>query len=234
MNINTSRSFHALALACSIAFLQAVSQADCIIKENFSTPLSSETWGISDAKKVNSAEGILSLTAQGPETSYAITNIQMTAPNELLNFTKRQVEIQFADLELTGDVPPQNREFFILMYNFGENSMGTSELRLRFDGSGGVMIAIYDKGVAIPVVSWGDSVVFPVKKVRLTLNPTGANLAVDDAKGPKNWHVPFNVALNQWTNAIPVISVQVMHNPGVAGAVQTKIKALRVDPISVP
>jgi len=144
------------ALALTLTALPVASRAETVFNESFAAPLSSEIWRAYPKDSATSAEGILTLTAQAPAEKYAVSCIQTASPSELLNFMKRQVEIKFTDLDLAGDATPTGKVFIVALTNdSADQSKATSELRLRFDGQGSVMLGISDKGASAPALAWG-------------------------------------------------------------------------------
>lgn len=220
------------ALAFTLTALPVASRADAVFNESFAAPLSPEIWRAYPKDSVTAAEGALTLTAQAPAEKYAIACIQTVRPSEGLNFMKRPVEIKFTDLDLTGDAAPVGKVFIVALTNDSDDqSKASSELRLRFDGLGSVMLMIKDKDASQPALTWKDSVTFPIKRVKLTLKAGGAELALDDAGGAKSWKIPFPSSMDKWANVAPTLRIQAQRNPG-EGAAKATIQGLKIDSVS--
>ncbi len=236
MNITRFKTLSAAALAavaCALAVLPMQARADIVLNEHFAAPLSPDIWRAVPKNAVTAAEGILTLTAEGPAEKYGVAFAVTVNPTDLLNFTKRQVELQFKGFEFSGDSTPVNHVFIVAMTSDSEDpSKASSELRLRFDGLGSVMLIINDKGASQPALAWKQTVALPVKSVKLTLKPTGADLALEDAAGAKSWHIPFESALDKWTNATPTLRLQAQRAPG-EGVTKVSVQGLKVESVPV-
>jgi len=239
MNIIPFKSFPVLiftALACSLPVLPSVSRADTLINESFNAPLETSVWGNLPKGSATSSEGVLTLTGQGPADKSAFALIGTAVPSELLNFTKHQVEIRFTDLVLGGDTAPENRVFIVALTSDSNKApAGNSELRLRISGAGNIMLGISenDNGVNTSVFTWNNSVVLPLKNVKLALTPSGASLAVEDAGGAKSWNIPFTAPLTKWTNASPTLRLQIQRQPA-EGDVKASLQGLKVESLNLP
>jgi len=220
------------ALAFTLTALPVASRADTVLNESFAAPLSPEIWRAYPKDAATSSEGMLTLTAQAPADKYAVSCVQTASPSELLNFMKRQVEIKFTDLDLAGDATPASKVFIVaLTSDSGDQSKASSEMRLRFDGLGSVMLTVTDKGESKAALAWRDSVVYPVKRVKLTLNAAGAELAVEDAGGAKSWKIPFTASMEKWANVAPTLRIQAQRSPG-EGVAKVTIQGLKVESVA--
>lgn len=158
----------------------------------------------------------------------------MTAnPTDLLNFTKRQVEIQFNGLIFQGDSTPTNHVFIVAMTSDSEDQSKASPAN-----SGSVLTAwkrhVDDQRqrsqpACVGMETDGHP---PGEEREIDLKPTGADLALEDAAGAKSWHIPFSSQpLDKWTNASPTLRLQAQRAPG-EGVTKVSVQGLKVESVA--
>lgn len=227
MKINPSLVFSVSLLVGLVISLQSIHAEETVIDEKFSAPLS-DSWNVRPQNSASAQDGELTLTATADDTAYAVSNVYYAKPVPKLNFTKNSVQIMLQDLAMKGSSDPVNQVFiFALTSDNISETKATSQLRLRIDGSGAVILRGQNKSEEAPFLDLTDHAELPIKKLEITLSPKGAIIAITDANGTHKAEATFDAPPTAWSDSDPFFRFQIQRNPG-PGDAQLILRGLSI------
>ncbi len=214
MKIHPSSVFSASLLIGLALSLQSVRADEPLLEEKFNEPLS-DSWNVRPLNSASVTEGELTLTATGADEGYAVSNVYYAKPLAKLNFTSNTVGVTLKDLAIQGSAEPVNQVFiFALTSDNISETDATSQIRLRIDGSGSVILRGKNKSDEAPFLDLTAHAELPIKKLELGLSPKGATLTITDASGTHKAEASFDAEPKAWSDSAPFFRFQIQRNPG--------------------
>jgi len=221
------RLLPSLAVVLTVLAFQSV-RAESIVNETFDSEVAPAKWTIFPKGTVSAAEGVLTITASGSDTGYAVSSLAGTKPIEALNFTKNTVEIKLTNIALKGDASPERQVFHVMLLSDSKGDDATAKVHVRLSGDGDLILTIKDKNSPAPQVLYNTRVVLPVKSLTLKLTKTHAMLLVEDDKAAPAKELPITGSLAAWETAAPYFRLQAQRNPG-GGSLQVTLQGVSID-----
>lgn len=218
--------FHLAVVLVMLAFQPM--RAEPIVNETFDSELTPAKWTIFPKGTASAAEGVLTITASGSDTGYAVSSLASPKPLETLNFTKNTVEIKLKNLALKGDASPERQVFHVMLLSDLKGDDATARVHVRLSGDGDLILTIKDKNSAAPQLLYNTRVVLPVKGLTLKLTKTHATLLVEDEKAAPAKELPITGSLAAWESAAPYFRLQAQRNPG-GGSLQVALQGVSID-----